>query len=203
MNAEKLNEFRLPKNLEKFNESGRITTEIIKNPNKVLEDAIKGQKIIETITFEVSTGPPAAELNGGGTSNIAFLAGAQAEITSQAPGAKDMPNAHAAFMTSRFWIERVEYEVHIPAMRPHDSVVLLADVPAESRAPTPLFRIKAPAAGVPKAKTVKVLGTQIQYSQTVHLNFGPRGTILTWPHISVATLVPTEPQPWNLTGKEP
>jgi len=30
---------------------------------------------------------------------------------------------------------------------------------------------------------------QIQYSQTVFLNFGP----LTWPHVSVATLIPADP----------
>ena len=54
-----------------------------------------------------------------------------------------------------------------------------------------------------RLKTVKVFGIQIQYSQTVHLNFGPRGTILTWPHISAATLVPVAPQPWQLTGNEP
>jgi hypothetical protein len=37
-------------------------------------------------------------------------------------------------------------------------------------------------------KTITVVSTQIQYSQVVFLNFAG----LTWPHVSVATLVPTE-----------
>jgi len=36
--------------------------------------------------------------------------------------------------------------------------------------------------------TIKVTSTQIQYSQTVLLNFNG----LTWPHVSVATLVPAD-----------
>ncbi len=38
-------------------------------------------------------------------------------------------------------------------------------------------------------KTIVVPYIQIQYSQTVFLNFGP----LTWPHVSVATLIPSSP----------
>jgi hypothetical protein len=41
----------------------------------------------------------------------------------------------------------------------------------------------------PRAITVKA--TQIQYSQQVFLNFNT----LTWPHVSVATLVPGSPIP--------
>jgi hypothetical protein len=39
--------------------------------------------------------------------------------------------------------------------------------------------------------TIDVTYTQIQYTQTVLLNFNQ----LTWPHVSVATLVPNEPVP--------
>ena len=39
--------------------------------------------------------------------------------------------------------------------------------------------------------TLTVRYTQIQYSQSVFLNFGP----LTWPHVSVATLIPAAPIP--------
>jgi hypothetical protein len=39
--------------------------------------------------------------------------------------------------------------------------------------------------------TIDVSYTQIQYTQTVLLNFNR----LTWPHVSVATLVPNEPIP--------
>jgi hypothetical protein len=39
-------------------------------------------------------------------------------------------------------------------------------------------------------KIIKVTTTQIQYSQSVFLNFAG----LTWPHVSVATLVPATEQ---------
>jgi hypothetical protein len=39
-------------------------------------------------------------------------------------------------------------------------------------------------------KTIIVTSTQIQYSQTVFLNFAG----LTWPHVSVATLIPSTEQ---------
>jgi hypothetical protein len=65
--------------------TGSITTDIIKNPNLVLKRAIEGLDIRETITFEVSTGPTDATLNGGGTANISFLAGTQFPITTSAP----------------------------------------------------------------------------------------------------------------------
>ena len=44
-------------------------------------------------------------------------------------------------------------------------------------------------------KKILVPGIQIQYSQMVNLNFAG----LTWPHVSVATLVPTGPQPFTMT----
>ncbi|KAL2044102.1 hypothetical protein ABVK25_012464 [Lepraria finkii] len=78
MDATNQNTFRIPQNLEIFNKNGTITSAIIKNPHQVLRNAIQGQKIKETISFEVSTGPPTAEINGGGTANISFLAGKQA-----------------------------------------------------------------------------------------------------------------------------
>jgi hypothetical protein len=40
-------------------------------------------------------------------------------------------------------------------------------------------------------RIIKVTSTQIQYSQTVILNFNG----LSWPHVSVATLVPADPLP--------
>ncbi|SPO07467.1 uncharacterized protein DNG_10161 [Cephalotrichum gorgonifer] len=197
------NKLRTPSDLSKFNEtkggSGRITTAIIKNPNIVLQNAIKGQTITETITFEVATGLPDAKYNGGGTANISFLAGKQATITSEAPGRDDMPNAHSPFMSSRFWIETVQYQVTVPRLAPKETILLRPTMPDDSTAPTPQFAITAPAKGVAGVTTVTVPGIQIQYSQMVHLNFGPDpGTMLTWPHVSVATLVPTGPQPFQM-----
>ncbi|HJS85192.1 MAG TPA: heme-binding protein [Acetobacteraceae bacterium] len=75
---------------------GEIHQSMVDNPNSVLTDAIKDQKITKTTVLSISTAP-AAPLVGGGTDNIAFLV-----------GTKDGPNADAAQMTAIFWIETVE-----------------------------------------------------------------------------------------------
>lgn len=59
---------------------------IIMNPNLVIEDAIKGQKIVETTVLVVST------TNSGGILNIPFI----------------NTNATAVQMSAIFWIEKVE-----------------------------------------------------------------------------------------------
>ena len=94
----------------------------------------------------------------------------------------------------------MEYDVIVPNLKEYDSVELRPEMPpSPHQAPTPRFCITAPKGGVPRAgKKIKVPGIQIQYSQTVNLVFGG----LVWPHISVATLVPTDPQPYRMTGKE-
>lgn len=196
MNAANQNTFRIPQNLEKFTANRTITSDIIKNPHLVLQNVIKSQKILETITFEVSTGPPAARINGGGISNISFLMGKQNLGDNNPP--LD-PVAHAAFMSSIFWIERVEYQVHVKASFLQSTLILTPDMSKSPDAPTPKFAITTPRGGVPHDTTIAVPGIQIQYSQTVNLNFGPPGSILTWPHVSVATLVPTSPQPFQMT----
>lgn len=194
---------RIPQNLKKFSDAGTITTDIIKNPNLVLKNAINGQKIVETITFDVSTGPSSgpgsAKLNGGGTANISFLAGTQSPITTASPGNNDNPNAHAEFMTSRFWIETVAYQVNVPRLTSRDRVLLKPTMPKDSPAPTPVFAITPPPKLPSEPKTITIPGIQIQYSQTVNLNFGPPKFILTWPHVSVATLVPSDPQPFAMS----
>ena len=237
MDAEKENVLREPANLSKFNSTGtgRITTDIIKDPNTVLRNANKGLKMEETITFQLSTGvgkgqrSVGANLNGGGTTNISFLHGFQGQrekfnvtdkgkttekekvterfdITTAAPDNLDMPNAHAESMTNQWWIEKVKYDVEVPPLREFETATLWAKMPevtnpkgekVPSTAPTPRFAVTAPVGGVPKPVTIQVQGTQLQYSQTVNLNFGLRpGGILTWPHVSVATLVPVAPQPF-------
>ena len=196
---------RLPQNLKPFSDAGTINTDIIKNPNLVLKKAIDGQDIRETIVFEVTTGPTngptSAKLNGGGTANISFLAGTQNPITTASPGANDTPNAHAAFMTARFWIETVAYTVNVPRLTTRDRFLLRPVMPKasdgkDSTAPTPVFVITPPQKLPAEAQTVKIAGIQIQYSQTVNLNFAT----LTWPHVSVATLVPSDPQPFTIPG---
>ena len=192
---------RIPQNLDKFVAAKTITDPIIKNPNLVLQNAIQGQDIAETITFEVSTAPPNATLSGGGTTNISFLTGKQDPATTAASNTngtvniKGTPNADAAFMKSKFWIETVNYQVDVPILTTNTTFTLKPTMPKGSTAPTPQFLITPPASLPTKAQTIKIQGTQIQYSQTVNLNFGP----LTWPHVSVATLVPTAPQPFQMT----
>jgi len=210
---------RIPADLAPFDENqdgtGRINTAIIRNPNLVLEKAISQLDIKETIEFTVTTGHPKDKLNAGGTANIAFLAGKQEPVTEEAdpskpikgitiqsPGQEDSPNAHSDFMTSTFYIERIEYDVVVGRMEPGTTQILLASLPAGATAPTPRFAITAPPSGVSERKTIKVPGIQIQYSQNVNLNFGLPQFMLTWPHVSVATLVPTDPQPFQMTGEE-
>jgi hypothetical protein len=50
----------------------------------------------------------------------------------------------------------------------------------------PVFEVNPPHE-ITAPTTIVVSSTQIQYSQTVFLNFAG----LTWPHVSVATLVPS------------
>ncbi|KAK4442552.1 hypothetical protein QBC34DRAFT_312922 [Podospora aff. communis PSN243] len=197
MDATKFNKFRIPANLDKFAKNGTITTEIIKDPNEVLKAVTDAQEIGETITFDLHTGPPGAQhLNGGGTANISFLAGKQApvEIKDQAGNGTGNPNAHADFMTNTWWIMTVAYDVVVDPQPKGSTRRYWAQLPAGSRAPTPEFAVTAGRA-ITKRETIRVTGWQMQYSQTVNLNFGLKGKMLTWPHVSVATLVPTEPQP--------
>ena len=100
-------------------------------------------------------------------------------------------------MTSRFRIETVQYSVSVPAFTAQ-TTVLLKPTMANASAPTPTFLITPPPppALPTKAKTITVPGIQIQYSQIVNLNFAT----LTWPHVSVATLVPQAPQPFQMTS---
>ena len=74
----------------------QIPQSIVDNPNSVLTDAIKGQKITKTVVLIIDT-TPVAPLVGGGTDNISFLV-----------GTNDGPNALAAEMSAIFWIETVE-----------------------------------------------------------------------------------------------
>ena len=131
-------------------------------------------------------------LNGGGTANIVFLEGKQDPITSTAT---NTPNAHVPFMKAKYWIERVLYKVVLPEeLPPHASLTLNPTMPNES-APTPVFRITTGPLGNPTLKEIIIPSIRIQTSQLVLLNFAG----ITWPHVSVSTLVPTEPQPFQMT----
>jgi hypothetical protein len=73
-----------------------ITQGMVDNPNSVLQAAIAGQTILQTITLRITSLP--TPVAGGGTANTAFLQGA-------APGGG---NADAAQVDATFWIETVQ-----------------------------------------------------------------------------------------------
>ena len=95
-------------------------------------------------------------------------------------------------MDAVFWIETVVYQVQVPALGGRNAAgrpPARADHVPPTLAPTfiasvPFLPGKAFAGG-----TITIATTQIQYSQKVILNFAG----LSWPHVSVATLVPAEP----------
>ena len=111
---------------------------------------------------------------GGGTDNIAFL----------------KPNADAVQMTATFWIETIEHSIiigpHAPNQPLHIAPPQLRHRPR--RAPGADVHAHA-ASGIAAGHVLKVRSTQIQYTQTVFLNFNG----LRWPHVSVSTLVPAGP----------
>lgn len=200
---------RLPQDLSPFIATGTITQDILTDPNTVLRKAIAGQTITNTIVFTVSTNPPSPEL-GGGTANIAFLEGTGGGTPGNSSG--PAANADAVQMTATFWIETVEHVITIPIWHPGQPPLHLSPTSTHihtpissstdsATAPTtnlthlgipklvPQFLIEPPHA-ITAPKTIKVHTTQIQYSQVVNLNFAG----LTWPHVSVATLIPAAPQ---------
>jgi hypothetical protein len=169
---------RIPQDLTKFIAAGTITQPILNDPNTVLRDAIAGQTITQTIVFTVSTFPLQPEF-GGGTDNIAFLLGDAAATN---------PNADAVQMAATFWIETVEHKILIPIFKLGDPPISIAAPTIRPRLPSPVFHVEPPR-DIPEPITIIVRSTQIQYSQIVFLNFAD----LTWPHVSVATLVPIAP----------
>jgi hypothetical protein len=200
---------RIPQDLTAFIAAGTIIQGILDDPNTVLREQIQGQTITETITIGISTDvaaplfrgplpgaanpanpPPAIKPDfGGGTPNIAFLQG----IPNPPPTGQG-PNAQTLQMDAVFWIETVQYKVDVPPLPAGSPPIVLN--PVQTNPPTPLrptFVASIPflpnkgfAGGV-----VTIGSPQIQYSQKVILNFNG----LSWPHVSVASLVPAGPIP--------
>jgi hypothetical protein len=173
---------RIPQDLTPFIAAGTITQPILTNPNLILSNLIASQKIISTTTITIST-DPANPLFGGGTDNIAFLLGSD----NNAP-LPSRPNAQALQMTAVFWIETVEQTITVPIFNPGDSTLLIEGESKVPGQPVPVFSVTPPVA-IAAPRQIKVTSTQIQYSQMVILNFAG----LSWPHVSVATLVPSDP----------
>jgi hypothetical protein len=171
---------RIPQDLTSFIAAGTITQAMLTDPNTVIRDHISKQKIISTTAIIITTAPPPPPppgLFGGGTANIAFLLG-------QALATK--PNAQALLMTAVFWIETVE-EVILVAPGSIGTPFAIKAKPSVPGQRVPTFAGSLPFdLDVPRQLTVHF--TQIQYTQTVLLNFNG----LTWPHVSVNTLVPAD-----------
>jgi hypothetical protein len=171
--------FRLPQDLTGFIAAGTITQEILDNPNLILKTRADAQNITSTTVILISTAPD-DPLFGGGTDNIAFLLG---DKTATAP------NANAVKMTAIFWVETVQEQITMPAdYSPGYPVIVQGD--GAAGAPVPSFAVSSGDA-IPAGTTIDVTYPQIQYTQTVFLNFNG----LSWPHVSVATLVPNDPVP--------
>jgi hypothetical protein len=170
---------RIPQDLTPWIKAGTITQELLDDPNRLLRNAIAVQKILSTTTMIVSTNP-ASPLFGGGTDNIAFLLGDPAGANA---------NANTVTLDAIFWIETVEHQLHIDF--PNGSApTTVRPRGAPFGLPVPSFLLDPPIQ-LTGPRIIKVNSIQIQYSQTVMLNF--KG--LSWPHVSVATLVPADPLP--------
>lgn len=174
---------RIPQNLTSFVAAGTITQAMLDDPNSVLRNHIASQNITSTTVIEIST-DPAAPLFGGGTDNIAFLLGDPGDPQG------NNANANAVKMQATFWIETVEFSVDVPIFQPGQPPLVIPAEAGGAGQPVPEFLVNPPIP-ITAPRTIKVAATQIQYSQLVLLNFNG----LSWPHVSVATLVPAGPVP--------
>jgi hypothetical protein len=154
---------------------GTITAAMLADPATFIRNHSAQQAITSVVAITVNTkhGLP---LFGGGSLNIAFLLG---------DASAGNPNAQAVNMTATFLIETVEYTIQVPAIAAGQPPRTIAAEATPGGAPVPSFLIDPPVP-VPAPRTIKATATQIQYAQQVFLNFNG----LTWPHASVATLVP-------------
>jgi hypothetical protein len=171
---------RIPQDLTSYIKAGTITQAMLDNPVSLLSAHIANLDITSTTSITVSTAAP-TPLFGGGISNIAFLLGDNKAAS---------PNAQAASMESTFYIETVEYTIQVPAFKPGQPPLTISPAreAGPSRQPVPEFLVNPPAE-ITAPRTIKATATQIQYVQKVMLNFNT----LSWPHVSVATLVPAAP----------
>jgi hypothetical protein len=177
---------RIPQDLTSFVTAGTITQAILDDPNTVLREAIHGLDITETIPITITTAPK-GPLFGGGTDNIAFLWGDAAAVASNNPAGQ---NAQAALMSATFWIETVQRKLTVHPLPAGKTQATIHPLPTagSKRQPVPRFLIRPPHP-LSGPTNITVTYTQLQYTQRVILNFNG----LSWPHVSVATLVPHKP----------
>jgi hypothetical protein len=182
------NTARIPQDLTSFVAAGTITQALLDDPNSLLRNHIASQNIGATTIISIST-TPARPLFGGGTDNIAFLLGNQGATA---------PNADAVHMSATFWIETVEHTVVVPPFTPGQPPLTVPGETGEAGQPVPAFTVH-PIVPIPIPHPITVTSIQIQYSQVVLLNFNG----ISWPHVSVATLVPAAPIPVPPPGWAP
>ncbi|OQV02835.1 hypothetical protein CLAIMM_07960 [Cladophialophora immunda] len=205
---------RLPLNFASFRKEGTITKDQFHNPNNYLDLNNSKINIIEHVTFTVDT-QPKLKLWGGGTGNIAQLAEREKEVpvngvitqvthVSKTAGTSTA-NANAVRVTCQYCISTVEDTIKIPVFDKASLPRINADPTLKDKPENIIWPVVSPPAtpGVRKpsfqirldknttASDAKVRYTQLQYSQNVTLDFGK----LSWPHLSVATLVPAAPVP--------
>lgn len=150
-----------------------ITQELLDDPTALLRSQINGLNIVSTDVILIDT--QSKKISGGGTDNINFL-----------NGDDQGPNASAVEMSATFWIETVQAVIEVGPAEANVAQLIEAVVPAG--APAPVFSVTSTST-IDKNQSITVTFTQIQYSQLVLLNFAN----LSWPHVSVATLVPSTP----------
>jgi len=153
---------------------------MLNDPNTFLRNHIASQTITSATVISISS-HPAMPLFGGGADNIAFLLG---DTTASAP------NAQTRRMEATFWVETAQFSVEVPVFEPGQPPLIIPANTGAAGQPVPEFRVSPPVP-ITAPRTITVKATQIQYSQQVFLNF----STLTWPHVSVATLVPASPIP--------
>jgi hypothetical protein len=193
---------RIPQDLTPFINAGTITQPMLDDPNIVLANEIASQNMQSFVTLIITTdaagklptpppnptNPPAPPVTsppgfGGGTDEIAFLLG-----DNNTPPQK--PNANAFKMTAVFWIETVLQSIVVPKCTANGLPITIQAAPRAGSSLRPTFTLTPPH-DILQDTTITVPYIQIQYSQTVFLNFNT----LTWPHVSVATLIPAAPIP--------
>jgi hypothetical protein len=191
---------RIPQDLTPFINAGTITQAMLDDPNVVLANEIASQNMQSFVTLIITTdaagtlptpppnpttppAPPAPKPPGfgGGTDEIAFLLG-----DNNTPPQK--PNANAFKMTAVFWIETVLQSIVVPPCTANGLPITIQAAPTPGSSLRPTFTLTPPH-DILQDTTITVPYIQIQYSQTVFLNFNG----LTWPHVSVATLIPAAP----------
>jgi hypothetical protein len=172
---------RIPQDLTPFITAGTITQAMLDNPNSLLTSHNSGLTITGGTQISVSTSP-SPPLFGGGTDNIAFLLGNAGAIANPAGSGQ---NAQTVEMSATFWIEAVEHTIVVPPFEPGQPPLTLEPENIPANQPAPSFIVRPPIP-IPAPRPITVTSTQIQYSQMVVLNFNG----LSWPHVSVATLVP-------------